>query len=108
MRMILGKNDISMQALQDSIHFLAALKITERADKIFIEAEEEVMVTGGGSTTIWNKSGITEMTDGSITVHAAVKSFMPEASLPVVMPIFPNAPCKDCALKAAAGAAGLM
>ena len=108
MRMVVGKNDISMQALQDSMHFLAALKITERADKIWIEAEEEVMVTGGGSTTTWNKSGITEMTDGSMTVHAAVKKFLPEASMPVVMPIFPNAPCKDCALQAAAGAAGLM
>lgn len=95
MRMILGKNDISMQALQDSMHFLAALKITERADKIFIEAEEEVMVTGGGSTTIWNKSGITEMTDGSITVHAAVKSFMPGESLTVVMPELPQVAAFD-------------
>ena len=75
MRLLVGKNDISMQALQHAVRFSAALEINERADEISFTATQEVVFNGGGSGTVWNAQGITEFTAGTHTVHAASQSF---------------------------------
>jgi len=97
MRMVLGKNDISMQALQNSVRFTAALEINERANRIELKATKEVRINGGGSGTTWNASGITEFTAGQHVVHAATKNFDGPKSLPIEVP--PSI-CVECMLKA--------
>jgi type VI secretion system secreted protein VgrG len=100
MRLVAGENDISMQALQASINFAAALRIDEEADCIVIEGRDEVVINGGGSGTIWNQSGITEFTAGQHVVHSAGRSYVRPASEPISTPQFPQGVCVECMLKA--------
>lgn len=88
MRLIFGKNDISLEALKGCVKVTAALELNERADTITLKAGESVTINGGGSTTTWNASGITHATDGQFIVHAAGVSYAGPKSLPVAMPEF--------------------
>lgn len=83
MRLSSAQADIEIQALQKSLNLLSKLDISMTADRITINATEEVVINGGGSYTIWNASGITSGTTGTHTVQAASHKFLPGQSMPV-------------------------
>jgi type VI secretion system secreted protein VgrG len=91
MHVSLGKNDISMQALQDSIRLVAALNITETAEgNIMFSAKEALTVQGGTSGTTWKNGGIENFTEGSFEEKASSFSFGdPKGVEPVEMPKMP-------------------
>ncbi|MFF3703025.1 type VI secretion system Vgr family protein [Pseudomonas qingdaonensis] len=70
-RLIAVSGDIDFRALKDSINLLAKLDITANADRITLTAKTELVVQGGGSATTYNASGITHVTTGPYTAHAA-------------------------------------
>lgn len=74
MHMTLGKNDISMQTLQDSMRFAALLSITERADQIAIIGEESVSFAGGDSGTTFKAGSITDISPGEVLHNTATNS----------------------------------
>ncbi|MGS0740360.1 DUF2345 domain-containing protein [Glaciimonas sp. GG7] len=84
-----ASGDIDLQALKDSINLLAKLNITHTANRITIEAKEEVVINGGGSFTRWNASGITNGTNGSWTTHAAGHAQLGPQSVESLLPEIP-------------------
>ena len=65
-----------------------------------------VATAGGASLTI-EQGNITFTAPGTITVHAARKSFQPGGSGNYPLPVFPQSVCKECLLLAAQRAAPL-
>jgi len=65
-----------------------------------------VATAGGASVTI-EGGNITFTAPGTITVHAAKKSFLPGGSGNYPLPVFPQSVCKECLLLAAQRAAPL-
>jgi type VI secretion system secreted protein VgrG len=70
-RLVAASGDIDIKALKDNINLLAKLDITANADRITLTAKTELVVQGGGSATTYNASGITHVTTGPYTAHAA-------------------------------------
>ncbi|WP_137927656.1 type VI secretion system Vgr family protein [Cupriavidus sp. 2SB] len=70
-RLVAAGGDIDLRALQDSIHLLAKLNITATANRITLSAKEELVVSGGGSATVYSAGGITHRTGAAYTIHAA-------------------------------------
>ncbi|MBV6290455.1 DUF2345 domain-containing protein, partial [Pseudomonas aegrilactucae] len=70
-RLVAASGDIDIRALKDSINLLAKLNITANADRITLTAKTELVVQGGGSATTYNAGGITHVTTGPYTAHAA-------------------------------------
>lgn len=66
---------IDIVALQNSINLLARLEIKLEADRIAITAKEEILISGGGSFSKWNASGIVHGTRGLWREHAATHSY---------------------------------
>lgn len=66
---------IDIVALQNSINLLARLDIKQEADRISITAREEIVVSGGGSFTKWNRAGIVHGTQGLWREHARTHSY---------------------------------
>ena len=102
MHMVLGKNDISMQALQHSIKLVAAMNISETAqgDIEFI-AKEQVSVQGGSSGTTWSAAGIEHYTEGTFDQKAGSHSLGAASGMAApVMPALPvSAEVKNFAAK---------
>jgi len=73
-KLISGKENIEIQALQKSINLLAKLEITEKAKRITFNAKEELIINGGGSYTKWSAGGIESGTSGGWVSHAASHS----------------------------------
>ncbi|MEB0083785.1 type VI secretion system tip protein TssI/VgrG [Glaciimonas sp. Gout2] len=96
MKLVAASGDISLTALKDSINLLAKLNITLTANRIVINATEEVMINGGGSYAKWNANGIESGTKGMWKVHAASHSTVGPNSLPIALHQFPQAACKEC------------
>ncbi len=107
-KLVSAKDNIEIQALKTSVNLLAKMDITMTANKITLSAKESVTIKGGGSYTVWNAGAIKSGTNGPHVAHAGDHGYPGAKSVPITMPTFPNAPCKDCALRAAAGASGLM
>lgn len=84
LKLVAASGDIDMQALKNGINILAKLDIKMEGKRIYINAEEEVVVNGGGSYTRWNGSGITNGTNGPFQVHAGDYLFAGPDSRPVV------------------------
>ena len=83
-RLISARKDIDIQALQTNIHLLAKLKITHSAQRIELQASEEIVINGGGSYSRWKASGIESGTTGTWVAHAASHSMTGATSAPVV------------------------
>lgn len=91
MKLIAASGDIDMHALSNSINLLAKLNITQSANRITIEANDEVVINGGGSYATFGANGIELGTNSSFMVHAAQTSFennkcrpAPNLALPIV------------------------
>ena len=70
-RLVAASGDIDVRALKDSINLLAKLNITANAERITLTAKTELVIQGGGSATTYNAAGITHVTTGPYTAHAA-------------------------------------
>jgi type VI secretion system secreted protein VgrG len=75
-RMIAAAGDIDVKALSDNINLLAKLNITHTAERITINAKEEIVINGGGSYAKFNAGGIEQGTTGNFVVHAAKHSLI--------------------------------
>jgi type VI secretion system secreted protein VgrG len=80
MKIVAAKANISVEALEAKVLIFAKIGIEMRANKISIMAEKELEVGAGGSHSLWNASGILHKTPGKWTEHAAVHSFVVQAS----------------------------
>lgn len=76
MRLVAAAGDIDLQALSDGINLLAKLQITQSARRITINAEEEVVINGGGSSVRFHAGGIDTASQGDFIVHAATHQMM--------------------------------
>ncbi|AVD88656.1 type VI secretion system tip protein VgrG [Pseudomonas sp. SWI44] len=85
-KVVSASGDIDMRALKDSINLLAKLDITANADRIILKAKTELVVQGGGSATTYNASGITHVTSGNYTAHAAQFAHIGAASMAGTFP----------------------
>ncbi|MGE8200351.1 MAG: type VI secretion system Vgr family protein, partial [Variovorax sp.] len=90
MRLVAASADIDIKALKDSVNVLAKLNITQTANKITIQAKEEVVINGGSSYSRWSSGGIEHGTSGTWREHAAVHSLVGPAS--EGKPALPNPP----------------
>jgi type VI secretion system secreted protein VgrG len=91
MKLIAAAGDIDVHALSNSINLLAKLNIRQTANRIVIEAKDEVVINGGGSYATFGAKGIEFGTPRSFTVHASLKNFdsgkgrpAPSISFPIV------------------------
>jgi type VI secretion system secreted protein VgrG len=80
MRLVAAGADIDIKALKDSVNVLAKLNITHTANRITIQAKEEVVINGGSSYSRWSSGGIEHGTAGTWREHAAVHSLVGPAS----------------------------
>ncbi len=71
MKLVAASGDIDITTLKDSINLLAKLNITQTADTITLSAKTRLIVSGGGSGTVWEAGGIRSSTAGTWTEHAA-------------------------------------
>ncbi|WP_418128702.1 type VI secretion system Vgr family protein [Variovorax sp. 278MFTsu5.1] len=90
MRLVAAGADIDIKALKDSVNVLAKLNITQTANKITIQAKEEVVINGGSSYSRWSSGGIEHGTAGTWREHAAVHSLVGPAN--DGKPALPNPP----------------
>jgi len=89
MKLIAAAGDIDVQALSNSINLLAKLNITQTANRITIEAKEEVVINGGGSFATFGTNGIELGTSSRVIVHAAQTSFEDGMTRPPPNPTLP-------------------
>lgn len=85
-RLVAASGDIDVRALKDSINLLAKLNITANAERITLTAKTELVIQGGGSATTYNAAGITHVTTGLYTAHAANFAYTSAKSLAGVFP----------------------
>jgi type VI secretion system secreted protein VgrG len=90
-RLVAASGDIDVRALKDSINLLAKLNITANAERITLTAKTELVIQGGGSATTYNAAGITHVTTGPYTAHAANFAYTGAANLSGVFPEPPKA-----------------
>lgn len=76
MKMVAAAGDIDLQALTDNIKLLAKLDITHTANRITINAKEEVVINGGGSYVKFTAAGIEHGTNGTFVAHARQHSLV--------------------------------
>lgn len=74
MRLVAAAGDLDLRALTDSINVLAKLKITQTAERITINAKEEVVINGGGSYVKFCEGSIEMGTSGKFVAHASKHS----------------------------------
>lgn len=95
MKLIAAQGDIDIQALQRNIHLLAKLDITHCANRITLKAQQEIVVNGGGSHTVWRGGCITSGTRGKWSSHAATHAMVGPANLgvaPMALPVAQRQP----------------
>ncbi len=85
-RLVAASGDIDVRALKDSINLLAKLNITANAERITLTAKTELVIQGGGSATTYNAAGITHVTTGPYTAHAANFAYTSAKSLAGAFP----------------------
>ncbi|MFT4172413.1 MAG: type VI secretion system tip protein TssI/VgrG [Rhodocyclaceae bacterium] len=79
-KLFVSSGDIDLRALKDGLRLFAKLDITAHAERITIRAKEELVISGGGSSTTYNSGGITHRTNGKHIAHAASHSLTGPAS----------------------------
>ena len=89
MKLVAAAGDIDVHALSNSINLLAKLNITHAANRITIEAIEEVVISGGGSYATFGANGIEIGTGNGFVVHAAVAKFEGSKTRPISNPALP-------------------
>ena len=82
-KLIAAGANVEVKSLSQNLNMLAKLDITHTANRIEINAKEEVLMNGGGSYRRWSASGIEEGTSGSWTAHAAGHDLNGPANAPV-------------------------
>ena len=87
MRIVAASGDIDVQALSNSIKLLAKLDIVQSANRITINAKEELVINGGGSYVKLAEGSIELGTSGSFTAHATRHSLLSAKSMSVNAPI---------------------
>ena len=95
---------IEVNALDQGIHILSKISITETAENITLSAEEELSINAGGSFSILN-ANLTHGTAGVWDMNAASIAMEGPKSRPVVLPVL-TAGCKVASQAASAGGAG--
>ncbi len=85
-RLVAASGDIDVRALKDSINLLAKLNITANAERITLTAKTELVIQGGGSATTYSAAGITHVTTGPYTAHAANFAYTSAKSLAGAFP----------------------
>ncbi|MCO4855740.1 type VI secretion system tip protein VgrG [Herbaspirillum sp. WGmk3] len=90
MKLVAAAGDIDVSALAASVNILARLNITQTANRISIEAKEEVVINGGGSVMRWHAGGIEQSTSGQWRAHAAGYAHDGPVNGPV--PVLPDPP----------------
>lgn len=70
-RLVAAGGDIDLRALRDSINLLARLGITATADRITLSARQELVISGGGSSTTYGAGGITHRTGAAYVIRTA-------------------------------------
>jgi len=75
-RLIAGYENIDIQALRNGITMLGKLNVKIESRRITVTAADEVLISGGGSYSLWNAQGIVHGTNGVWREHAATHSFM--------------------------------
>jgi type VI secretion system secreted protein VgrG len=75
-RLIAGYENIDIQALRNGITMLGKLNVKIESRRITVHAADEVLISGGGSYSLWNAQGIVHGTNGVWREHAATHSFM--------------------------------
>ncbi|MGO4156937.1 type VI secretion system Vgr family protein [Cupriavidus sp. YAF13] len=87
-RLFAAKGPITLQAQNDVMQFFAKLgiDIISTDDNIRILAKKELLIGGGSSHTRYNDGGITHLTRGTNTAHAAGHSFTGPSTETVAWP----------------------
>jgi type VI secretion system secreted protein VgrG len=75
--------DVDVQALENSVHILSKISITETAENITLTAKGQLTINGGGSFSVFKDGNITHGTAGVWDVNAATKDMTGPQSLPV-------------------------
>ena len=70
-RLVSAALDVDIKAMQAAIHFLAKVKITATAKRIHIEAQDQVVINGGGSYSTYRSGAIEDGSSGTWVAHAA-------------------------------------
>ncbi|TFW30761.1 type VI secretion system Vgr family protein [Massilia horti] len=81
MKLIASAGDIDIKALTDNINLLAKLNITQTANRILINATEDIVINGGGSYVKLSAGGIEHGTNGTFVAHAATHDFVSSKSM---------------------------
>jgi len=76
LRLVAGAGDVDLKALTDSINLLAKLNVTLTANRISINANEEVVINGGGSYVKFYAGGIEQGTNGKFIGQADKHEFL--------------------------------
>ncbi|RYX95698.1 MAG: type VI secretion system tip protein VgrG [Comamonadaceae bacterium] len=82
-RLVAGQNDIDIRALRQNIRLLAKLDISLQANRITLNASQDIEINGGGSFTRWSAGGIEHGTNGGWVEHAATHGHEGPKSLPL-------------------------
>jgi uncharacterized protein (DUF2345 family) len=101
--MIAGAGDIDVQSQAGTLQVAALndLKIQSQSANIdWASAKKITLSTAGGANIVIEGGNVTVMCPGTITVHAATKSFVGAQNRSTPKPTLPNAVCKDCLLNA--------
>ncbi|CAB3774224.1 hypothetical protein LMG30113_07523 [Burkholderia paludis] len=88
-KLVAMSGDIELKALKDNLQLLAKLNMTATANRITITAQEELVVSGGGSATHYTSGGITHQTAGGYTAHAGSFTYTGPQSQAAVFPESP-------------------
>ena len=70
-RLIAAAGDIQVKALSDGIKLLAKLEISHEANRITLNAKQEIVINGGGSYAKFSADGIEIGTNGKFIAHAS-------------------------------------
>jgi len=92
MKLVAAAGDIDIVALTDNVNLSAKLDINLNAKRITLNAEQEVIINGGGSYVKFSANGIEHGTNGNWTAHATKHSLVgpnalatPQIKLPPVL-----------------------
>ena len=95
--MIAGAGDIDVQSQAGTLQVAALndLKIQSQSANVdWTSAKKITLSTAGGASIVIEGGNVTVMCPGTITVHAATKSFVGAASVSQTMPTLPAAPLR--------------
>jgi type VI secretion system secreted protein VgrG len=75
LRLFAAAGDIDIKALTDNINLLSKLNITQTANRILINARQDIVINGGGSYVKLSETGIELGTSGTLVAHASTHEF---------------------------------